>query len=87
MNDWIDWNKFPVPEDIRGIFIKYEEGIYSDKYDYETKKRKYLSSKILGWKFIPRRDPNEKSVRCDNKFYLSSTDTYQEQIKEKKEFM
>jgi hypothetical protein len=63
--DWINWNKFPVPEDIKGIFIKYEDGFTeADRYDYETKKRKYRDSKIMGWKFMERRDPNKKFVQC-----------------------
>lgn len=65
MTDWIDWKTHPVPEDVRGIFIKYENGIYSDRYDHTTGKRKYKSYKILGWKFIDRSDPNKKSVKDD----------------------
>ena len=64
--EWIDWNKHTPPEDIRGIFIKYEDGfIGSDRYDYETKKRKYRDSKILGWRFMERGDPNIKTIQCN----------------------
>lgn len=64
MTEWIDWEMHPVPEDIKGIFIKYEDGIFSDKYDYETKKRKYRDKKILGWRFMKRPDPEEKTIQC-----------------------
>ena len=56
MSEWISWDEHPVPEDVRGIFIKYEDGVYADSYDYETKQRRYRNSKILGWKFIERRE-------------------------------
>jgi hypothetical protein len=62
--EWIDWEKFPVPESVFGILIKYEDGIFSDRYDHKTGKRKYRPSKILGWRFMERSDPNKKSVQC-----------------------
>ena len=62
-NEWIDWEKFPVPEDIKGFFIKYEDGfIDCDRYDYKTKERKFRNSKVIGWKFMERTD--EKSILC-----------------------
>lgn len=65
MSEWISWVDHPVPEDIRGILIKYDDGVFSDRYDYETKKRKYRERKmILGWKFMERSDPNKKSVQA-----------------------
>ncbi len=64
MEEWINWEDHPVPEDIRGILIKYEDGIFSDRYD-ETGKRKYREEKkILGWKFMERHDPSKKSIQC-----------------------
>lgn len=64
-NEWISFFDHPVPEDVKGILIKYDDGVFSDRYDPKTKKRKYREGKmILGWKFIERRDPNEKSVQC-----------------------
>ena len=62
--NWIDWNEFPVPEDIRGILIKYEDGVFSDRYNHVTKKRKYRDSKIIGWRFMERSDPNAKTIQC-----------------------
>lgn len=76
MNEWIEWDKFPVPEDVRGIFIKYEDGIYSDRYDFHTKKRKYRNSKIIGWKFIERKDPNERTIQCNQPERLNPEDAY-----------
>ena len=68
MDDWIDWDKHTPPDDIRGFFIKYEDGfISSDTYDYKTCKRKFRDSKIVGWRFIERRDPNVKSIQCGKK--------------------
>lgn len=65
--EWISWFDHPVPEDVRGILIKYDDGIFSDLYDHTTKKRKYREGRmILGWKFMDRCDPNTKSVLCDN---------------------
>jgi hypothetical protein len=66
MDDWIDWNKHTPPDDIRGIFILYEDGIYVDRYDYETKKRKFRDSKIVGWRFMERGTINAKSIQCEN---------------------
>ncbi len=54
-NDWISWSEHPAPEDVRGFFIKYEDGIYVDE------------SKILGWRFMDRRDPSEKTIQCNDK--------------------
>jgi len=65
MEEWISWEKFPVPEDVKGILIKYEDGIFSDRYDFKTKRREYRDSKILGWKWMERSDPNKKSVLCN----------------------
>jgi len=63
---WIDWNEFPVPEDVRGLLFLYEDGsVYPDRYSPETKKRKYRDCKIVGWKFMERRNPNEKSIQCN----------------------
>ncbi len=28
--EWIDWDKNTPPDDIRGVFIKYKDGVYSD---------------------------------------------------------
>ena len=65
--EWIDWKLHPVPEDVRGILIKYEDGVFADRYDYETKKRKYREGKeIIGWRFMERGDPNDKSILCSN---------------------
>lgn len=63
MTEWIDWENHPVPEDIRGFFIKYESGfIDCDRYDHETKKRKYRDEKIVSWEFMER--PKGKSVKA-----------------------
>ncbi len=63
--DWIDWKIHPVPDDVKGIFIKYSDGIFADRYDHVSKKRKYRDSEIIGWKFMERRDPNAKSIQCE----------------------
>lgn len=58
-HNWISWVEHPVPNDIRGILIKYDDGVYSDRYDHETGKRKYREGHaIIGWKFMERSDPN-----------------------------
>ena len=63
---WIDWERFTPPDDVKGIFIIYEDNfIDCDRYDCETKKRKYRDSKILGWKFMKRSDPNAKTIQCN----------------------
>ena len=54
MSEWIPWAEHPVPEDVRGLLIKYDDGVFSDRYDYETKKRVYRNSPIIGWKFMER---------------------------------
>ncbi len=65
IEDFISWKNHPVPEDIRGFFIKYEDGFVDcDRYDFYTKKRKYRNSQIIGWKFIERRNDEEKSILC-----------------------
>jgi len=65
MSEWIDWNEHPVPDDVKGFFIKYEDGfIDCDRYCYETKERKYRNSKPIGWKFMERRSKDAKSVQC-----------------------
>lgn len=65
MKDWINWEEHPAPEDVRGIFIKYEDGfICCDLYCRESKKRKYRSQKIISWRFMERTDPNEKTIQC-----------------------
>ncbi|MGH2566644.1 MAG: hypothetical protein ACRDE5_19140, partial [Ginsengibacter sp.] len=62
----ISWLVHPVPEDVKGILIKYDDGIFSDRYDFETKKRKYREGHIiLGWKFMERSDKNKKSILCN----------------------
>ena len=73
MNEWIDWDTHPVPNDVRGILIKYEIGVFSDRYDSENK-RVYKDSKIIGWKFLPRTDPNEKTILCKQPERLNSWD-------------
>lgn len=66
MNEWISWFDHPVPEDVKGILIKYDDGVFSDRYNFETKKRKYREGHmILGWKFMERSDPNKKSIQCN----------------------
>lgn len=74
--EWIPWDIFPVPEDVRGILIKYEEGIFSDRYDYKTGKRKYRDSKIIGWRFMERLDPREKTVHAIMKQELKDPNKY-----------
>ena len=65
MENFISWKEHPVPDDIRGIFIKYEDGFLDcDRYDRETKNRKYRDSAVIGWKFMERKDPNEKNIQC-----------------------
>lgn len=63
-DEWISWDKFPVPEDVKGIFIKYEDGVYSDRYCHISKKRKYRDSRIISWKFMERTDHNQKSIKA-----------------------
>ena len=63
MSDWIDWDKHPVPDDVKGVFIKYEDGfVETDRYFCETKERKYRDSKVVAWRFIDRRGKDENSV-------------------------
>ena len=65
MSEWISWLDHPVPDDVHGILIKYNDGVFPDRYEFETKKRKYREGKaISGWKFMERRDPNLKSIQC-----------------------
>lgn len=65
MNEWVDWENHPVHDDIKGIFIKYEDGfIDCDRYYYKTKERKYRNSKPIGWKFMERKDPSSKTIQC-----------------------
>ena len=62
--NWISWIDFPPPDDIRGILIKYDDGIFSDRYD-EKGKRKFREGKeIIGWKFMERRDPSKRTIQC-----------------------
>ncbi len=66
MKEWISWFDHPVPEDVKGILIQYDDGIFSDRYDYHTGKRSYREGHaILGWKFMERIDQSEQSVQCD----------------------
>lgn len=63
--EWISWQEHPVPDDVRGILIKYDDGVFPDRYDEATKKRKYRVGKdILGWRWMERSDPNKKSIQC-----------------------
>jgi hypothetical protein len=62
--EWISWNEHPVPNDVKGILIKYEDGVFGDRYDLETGERKYRDSKIVGWKFMVRRDLTKKTLQC-----------------------
>lgn len=63
MNEWIDWEKYPPSKKTKGFFIKYESGfIDCDRYDHETKKRKYRDEKIVSWKFMER--SNKKSIQA-----------------------
>lgn len=67
MEKWISWEDHPVPEDVRGFFIKYEDGaIWSDRYDHETKKRvfKEKHGKVIGWRWMERSDPNKKTFHA-----------------------
>lgn len=80
MQEFIDWEKFPVPEDVKGIFIKYEDGyIGCDRYDHETKKRKYRDSKIVGWKFMER--TSQKSIQCKTEMNLNEQDHFRDATK------
>ena len=64
VENWISWKENPPPEDIKGLFILYDDDlVYSDRYDPITKKRIFKGNPI-GWKFIPRRDLNEKSIKA-----------------------
>lgn len=66
MSEWISWFDHPVPDDVKGILIKYDDGIFSDRYDFETNKRKYREGHmILGWKFMERSNPSQKSIQCN----------------------
>jgi hypothetical protein len=63
--EWIDWEKHSPPEDVKGFFIKYEDGfIGCDQYHHDTKCRKYRDSKPIAWKFMERRSKDEKSVHA-----------------------
>ena len=63
--EWICWMHHPVPDDVKGILIKYSDGIYPDRYDSETGKRKYRHGQSNeGWKFMERSDPNDKSIQA-----------------------
>ena len=64
MSGWISWEDHPVPDDVKGIIILYEDGAYPERRDHETGKRKYRDSKIVAWNFIPRSDPTRKTVQC-----------------------
>ena len=62
MSEWISWVDHPPPDDIKGILIKYTDGVYSDRYDFETKKRIYREGEaVVGWKFMERSDPTKKT--------------------------
>lgn len=62
--EWVSWFDHPVPEDVRGILIKYDDGIRADRYDPVTKRRVHPEGKaILGWRFMERCDRSVKTVQ------------------------
>lgn len=63
-DEWIPWNIHPVPNDVKGILIKYDIGVFCDRYD-EQGQRIYKSKEIIGWKFTERRTSSDKSIQCE----------------------
>lgn len=65
---WISWKDHPVPNDVKGIIIKYYHGVFSDRYDINTGKRKY-NGIPMAWKFMDRKDPDSKSIQCSQDLF------------------
>jgi hypothetical protein len=67
-NEWIDWENFTPPKDVRGIFIKFDSGqVWTDAHFYgsnEYKSKTIGNAKPIGWKFMQRSDPNKKSIQA-----------------------
>lgn len=62
MDEWWPWNE-GVPDDVKGIFIKYEDDfIKIDEY-HSDGRRKYRECRPVEWKFIKRSGPTRKTVR------------------------
>jgi hypothetical protein len=61
--DWIDWDKFTPPDDVKGLLIKYSDGsVHWDSYN-DDKTRRHKRDNPVGWKFMLRSDPTIKTVR------------------------
>lgn len=64
MVQWISWIHHPVPDDVHGIFIKYNDGVYPDRYDSHGKRIYREGKAITGWRFIDRIRDDHTSIQC-----------------------
>ena len=61
--EWIDWNAFTPPDDVKGIFIKYMDGsTFWDLYNPDGS-RHHKRDNPIGWKFMERKLHDPKTIQ------------------------